>query len=78
MQRQQQPEAILKENMLEAQVIAALGGHELGSWEEAGEPDKLEYQAICKNCGQSVYVNSKVFYSILDPTCPSQQPDNDT
>ena len=58
----------LKANMLEVQVEASLAGHDLGGWEET--EDGNGYQAVCGNCGKSVYVSGKTVYSILEETCP--------
>lgn len=58
---------LLRENMMEAQVVAALGGHQLGSWETAEEADG--YQAVCLICGGSVFVSEKTIYSILTDSC---------
>ena len=66
--------ALLRENMMEAQVMAALGGHQLGNWETAADADG--YQAVCTACGGSVFVSDKTACSILTDTCPSQA--NDT
>ena len=45
----------LKENILAAQVTAALQGHELGPFEAVDEPGREKYQAFCRRCGKSVY-----------------------
>ena len=69
--------ALLRENMMEAQVMAALGGHQLGNWETAADADG--YQADCTARGGSVFVSDKTVYSILTDTCPSlanDSPDN--
>lgn len=61
-------EARLRENVLEAQVDAALQGHNLGPFElvEYGRG----YEAVCRKCGKSVYVSSTTLYSILEDSCP--------
>ena len=64
---------LLRENMMEAQVVAALGGHQLGSWETAEEANG--YQAVCLTCGGSVFVSDKSVYSILTDTCTMQEVD---
>ncbi|MCB8940405.1 MAG: hypothetical protein H6654_07670 [Ardenticatenaceae bacterium] len=64
---------LLRENMMEAQVVAALGGHQLGSWETAEEANG--YQAVCLNSGGSVFVSDKSVYSILTDTCITQEVD---
>ncbi|MCB8975842.1 MAG: hypothetical protein H6657_00245 [Ardenticatenaceae bacterium] len=50
--------------------MAALGGHQLGSWETAEEANG--YQAVCLTCGGSVFVSEKTIYSILTDTCTGQ------
>lgn len=65
--------ARLRENMMEAQVVAVLGGHQLGSWETAEDADG--YQAVCSACGGSVFVSDKTVYSILTDTCTAQAMD---
>ena len=61
----------LKENVLAAQIEAALQGHNLGEFEQVQEAEyKIGYEAHCKKCGKSVYVNHKVIHSILTPKCP--------
>ena len=70
MERKEQADARLKENVLDAQVIAALGGHDLGSFEPVDEPGMMKYQAFCLQCGKSVYVNTVAIYSILEDICP--------
>ena len=63
--------ARLKENVLAAQVEAALQGHKLGEFEQVEEEDyKLGYESRCKTCGKSVYVNYKAICSILATKCP--------
>ena len=64
---------LLRQNMMEAQVVAALGGHQLGSWETAEAADG--YQAVCTICGGSVFVSEKTIYSILTDTCTGQAKD---
>ena len=59
---------ILKDNMLEAQVEASLGKHRLGEWKMI--QDEGGYQAMCEQCGGTVYVSDKSCYSILDDICP--------
>ena len=65
---------ILRANMLEAQAVAALGGHQLGEWEEV--EDNAGFQATCSACGGSVFVSASTFYSILADTCPAQTRDS--
>lgn len=62
-------EARLKAHMLQAQVEAALQGHELGSWEPADE-EGLAWQARCGNCGKVVYVSGRRLHSLLAERCP--------
>mgnify|MGYP006969371824 CR=1 FL=1 len=65
---------VLRANMLEAQAVAALGGHQLGEWEEV--EDNAGFQATCSACGGSVFVSASTFYSILADTCPAQTHDS--
>ena len=61
-----------REAILEAQVNAALAGHNLGPFEPV---DTLTggYEARCRKCGQTVWVEeSGVMYSLLDHECASQ------
>lgn len=58
----------LRENVLEAQVEAALQGHALGPFEPV--EDDTGYQAICGQCGRSVYVSDRTLYSLLEDRCP--------
>jgi hypothetical protein len=61
---------ILRANMLDAQAAAALGGHQLGEWEEL--EDNAGFQTTCSACGGSVFVSASTLYSILADTCPTQ------
>ncbi len=56
--------------MLEAQVMAALGGHQLQSWEAIDEI-ALRYQARCSQCDQIIFTSSHALYSLLANTCPA-------
>ncbi len=60
----------LRANMLEFQVEASLGGHDLSSWEKT--EDGSGYQAVCRQCGASVYTSGGPVYSILAETCPGK------
>lgn len=60
----------LRENIIEAQASAALGGHELGEWEIL--KNNKGFQATCSVCGGSVFVSASTLYSILTDTCSSQ------
>ena len=70
MESKERAEARLRENLLEAQAIAALGGHDLESFEPVDEPGMMKYQAFCSKCGKSVYVSTIALYSILEDSCP--------
>lgn len=70
MEPRQEAETRLKANMLEAQIIAALGGHQLQSWEAIDE-DSLRYQARCSQCDQIIFASSQALYSLLTDTCPT-------
>ena len=61
------PAGLTKHQALEAMVIAALGGHELGVW----EPTRRGWQAKCKLCTMTVWVGeSAPSYSLLADKCP--------
>ena len=70
MESREQAEDQLRENLLEAQAMAALGGHDLESFEPVDEPGMMKYQAFCLKCGKSVYVSTIALYSILEESCP--------
>jgi len=70
MESREQAEARLRENLLDAQVIASLGGHDLGPFEPVDEPGMMKFQAFCLKCGKSVYVSTIALYSILEDSCP--------
>ena len=65
---------LLRANVLDAQAAAALGGHQLGEWEEL--EDNKGFQATCSACGGSVFVSDSTLYSILADTCPAQTRDS--
>lgn len=65
---EQEMESQLKANMLEAQVEAALQGHELGHWEPVDE-EMSGWEARCGKCGGTVYVSGKTLYSVLGERC---------
>ena len=60
----------MKESVLQAQVEAALQGHDLTPFEPV---DNRGYQATCRRCGKSVWVaESGLMYSILSDSCPDE------
>lgn len=63
-------ETRLRANMLEAQIMAALGGHQLQPWEAIDE-NSLRYQAHCSLCNKVIFVSSQALYSLLADTCPT-------
>ncbi|HET6446244.1 MAG TPA: hypothetical protein VFI27_16880 [candidate division Zixibacteria bacterium] len=63
----------LRENILAAQVEAALQGHDIGSFEPIEDPGLTTYQAVCRNCGRPVYASSVNVFSILDDVCPAKE-----
>jgi hypothetical protein len=63
----------LRENILAAQVEAAMRGHELGAFEAVDEPGRAKYQVFCRSCGKSVYVSDAAVYSILEDECPAEE-----
>ncbi len=63
-------EARLKANMLEAQIMAALGGHQLHAWEAIDET-ALRYHARCSQCNRIILASSQALYSLLADSCPA-------
>jgi len=62
-----------RETILEAQVNAALAGHDLAPFEDA-ETVSGGYQATCRRCGQTVWVgDAGLIYSLLDDRCNAGQ-----
>ena len=59
--------AALRESMIEAMAEAALGGHELGTW----EPVESGYVASCSLCGMDTWLGPDgLRYSLLEDECP--------
>lgn len=67
----------LRDNILSAQVEAALQGHELGPFEPTEEPGLVTYRAHCRRCGRPVYASSVNVFSILEENCPGKIEDID-
>ena len=63
----------LRDNILSAQVEAALQGHELGPFEPTEDPGLTSYQPICRKCGRPVYASSVNVFSILEEICPGEE-----
>ena len=65
----------VKETILEARAMAALGGHELGPFVELPEP-VCGHEALCRLCDRSVWVGGKdLVFNDLDDVCPGEIPD---
>lgn len=61
-----EPHQELKDAMLEAQVEASLQGHDIGAFERV----RNGYQARCRVCGGTTWLNDKgVRYSLLEDVC---------
>lgn len=57
-----------RESILQAQIEAALSGHDVTAFEPV---DERGFQAICRNCGQTVWVGiTGLMYSLLSDLCP--------
>lgn len=57
----------VKEALLEAMAEAALGGHDLGEWQEV----ENGWQARCGRCNQTAWVGyNGLHYSLLEDQCP--------
>jgi len=56
-----------RDAILEAQVEATLGGHDIGAFETVEDG----YQATCKRCGQTSWVGwNGLRHSLLEDACP--------
>ena len=66
----------LRGNLLECMVIAALGGHDLKSWEPDMESGLMGYEAVCRRCGMSTYASSVTMFSYLENRCPADGQNN--
>ena len=63
---------LFKAAILEAQVEASLGGHQLGPFEEV----ENGYQAVCTACGGSSWVGPQgLRYSLLAEVCQGDRDD---
>lgn len=62
----------LNEAIMEIQVNALLSGHDLSPFEPLSADREGEYQAACRRCGRTVWVQSTgLCYSLLqDEACP--------
>ena len=58
-----------RDAILEAQVEATLGGHDIGAFETVEDG----YQATCKRCGQTSWVGQNgLRHSLLEDACPGR------
>jgi len=56
--------------ILEAQVNAALAGHDIGPFEPVDNTTAGGYEAHCRKCDKSVWVgNQGLIYSLLGEVC---------
>jgi hypothetical protein len=56
--------------MREAEVAAAIQGHQLGEWQQISQSDSdMEFGAKCKFCEGFVYVNYDTTYNLLSEAC---------
>ena len=61
-------ESEVREAHLEAMATAALGGHELGDWEQV----ENGWQASCCRCGRTTWIgNNGLRYGVLEDNCSS-------
>ena len=59
-----------RESILAAQVDGSLAGHDLAGFEPVKNQMTDGWQAICRRCGQSVWVSKRgPLYSLLDDQC---------
>lgn len=57
----------VREAHLEAMAEAALGGHELGQWQQV----ENGWQAECKRCHMTTWLGTTgLRYSVLEDVCP--------
>ena len=62
--------ARLRENVLEAQVRAALAGHDIGPFDPVNSTAG-GYQAECRKCFQTIWLRDDgLMYSLLAERCP--------
>jgi len=62
-----------REAILEAQVNAALSGHDIGPFEEVTDRINGGYEAHCRKCDKSVWVSRKgMIYSLLGDACEGE------
>ncbi len=62
-----------KETILEAQIEASLGGHDIGTFETV-ETVTDGYQAECSLCGATSWVGDNgIRYSLLEDICPGRE-----
>ena len=69
---QEEAERILKENLLHCAAEAALGGHDLGEWQQTEGPGIRGYEARCKRCKKTTYASRLAVYSVLADVCPGE------
>ena len=69
---QEEAERILKENLLHCAAEAALGGHDLGEWQQTEGPGIVGYEARCKRCKKTAYASQLAVYSVLADVCPGE------
>ena len=63
----------LREAILEAQAEAALGGHDIGSF-QAVDTITGGYEARCKLCQMTTWIGENgLRYSLLEDSCPGWQ-----
>ena len=64
-------DAKAKAAILEAQVRAALGGHDIGPFDPVASPAG-GYHSECRKCGQTVWLRDDgLMYSLLEESCPA-------
>lgn len=63
-----------REAILEAQIEASLGAHDIGSFEEVTDTVTGGYEARCKICAGTIWVGyNGLRYSLLEDTCRGEE-----
>ncbi len=66
---QEEAERILKEKLPHCAAEAALGGHDLGEWQERTGPGLVGYQARCKRCKKTPCASRLVAHRMPADVC---------
>jgi len=56
--------------LLHCAAEAALGGHDLGEWQQIEGLGRVGYLARCKRCKKTAYTSRLAVYGLLADVCP--------